>query len=630
VSRGYTCSKWRGLPAWHHAPGRLDRPRVRGRDVTWEELLTDLGARLTSIIDDRGPDSVALYLATGLAYDAAGQIAASQWLPSIGSRSFLTAVTVDNAPVLVAAELVTGNAMMGPRWDPTTPGLLLLVGTNPIVSHGYGTTMPDPVNYLRDHRRVGGRMWVIDPRRTESAALADVHLATRPGTDVLVLAALARELLANGADDDELRDYCAPDDVVALRRALDPFTITRAAAAAGVDPETLQALVDDLRAHRNRLTIACGTGALMGTDGILVEWLRWVLLIASGSLDRPGGMRFSRGGLSHLRPPRPPRPPAPGPASRPELPRVANQIPAVALVDEIEAGNVRVLVVTGGNPIGALPEPDRVRAALRQLDALVVVDVIENELSELATHVLPVTGELERTDVSMFSHNSVRSAIQSTGPVVAPVAERRPVWWALGQVAARAGIDLLGGADPDALTDELYLRRILERSPLDADAVFAAGSRGMDLPVEYGWVHESMLPDGRWRLAPAELLDRLAAHREPPPGLLLSPGRDMAWSNSVRYGPDEHEARLRLHPDDAAAVGVADGDRVSVASEHGVLEVPVVVDRRMRVGAVSLVHGHRGRSPGSLVSTCDDVDPITTMPRTSGVPVRLEAKTRSR
>ena len=114
---------------------------------------------------------------------------------------------------------------------------------------------------------------------------------------------------------------------------------------------------------------------------------------------------------------------------------------------------------------------------MRRLDALVVVDVVENELSELATHVLPATGELERTDVSMFSHNSVHAAIQSTGPVVAPVAERRPVWWALGQVAARAGVDLLRGADPDALTDELYLRGILDHSPLDADAVFAAGSR---------------------------------------------------------------------------------------------------------------------------------------------------------
>jgi anaerobic selenocysteine-containing dehydrogenase len=628
VSRGYTCSKGRGIAAWHHSPERLDRPRVRGREVAWSEAFDDLAAVLRDAIDGPGPDAIAVYLATGMAYDSAGQIATGTFLGALGSSSFYSAVTVDNAPVLVAAELVTGNAMMSPRWDPASAGLFLLVGTNPVVSHGYGTAMPDPVNYLRDFRRDGGHVWVLDPRRTESAMAADQHLAARPGSDVVVLAALARALLERGADADELRDYCTADDVDALRLALAPFTVARAATASGIDAADLDALVDDLRAHRGRVAVSCGTGVLMGPDGILVEWLKWVLLIITGSLDRRGGMRFSRGTLNPMRPPRAPRPPRPGPASRPELPRVANQIPAVALADEIEAGNVRALIVTGGNPIGAFPEPDRVRAALRALDALVVVDVVENELTELATHVLPVTGQLERADIHMHAHISVRSTMQSTAPVVAPVAERRPTWWVLGQIADRLGLDLFGGADPDTLTDEEYLRGIVEHSPLDADTVFSAGARGFELPVEYGWVHESMLPDGRWRLAPEVLLERLEAHRETElgPGLLLSPGRDMAWSNSVRYGPDEPTARLRLHPDDAADAGVADGDAATVVSEHGAVEVTVVVDERIRAGVVTLVHGRRGRSPGQLTSLRADVDPLTTMPRASAIPVRIEAK----
>jgi anaerobic selenocysteine-containing dehydrogenase len=625
VSRGYVCSKGRGLAAWHHGDARLDRPRLHGRDVGWEEMLDDLGSRLRDTVAGPGADAIALYLATGLAYDSAGAIAAGTFLHALGSSSFYTAVTVDNAPVLVAAELVTGNAMMNPLWDPTTAGMLLLVGTNPVVSHGYGTTVPDPVNYLRDHRRQGGRIWVLDPRRTESAALADEHLATRPGADVAILAAVARALLADGADAAELRDYCAPDDVDTLRAVLEPFTVARAADAAGLDAGSVESLIDDVRRHAGRLTIACGTGALMGTDGILVEWLRWVLLILSGSVDRPGGMRIPRGALSHLRPPRPPRPAAPGPASRPDLPRVANQIPAVALVDEIEAGNVHVLFVTGGNPITALPEPDRTRAALRRLDALVVVDVMESEVTELATHVLPATGELERTDLSMYSHLSVHSAIQSTGPVVAPVADRRPVWWMLAHLAARAGHDVLGGADPGSLTDESYLRSIVDRSPLDTDAVFAAGPRGLDLPVEYGWVHETMLPDGVWRIAPPILVDRLRAHREPAPGLLLAPRREMAWSNSVRYGVTTENTVLRLHPADAGAAGLASGDAATVTSEHGALDVTVMIDDKVRVGVVSLVHGRRDASPGSLLSTSADVDPLTTMPHASGVPVRIEA-----
>ena len=627
VSRGYTCSKGRGLAAWHHAEARLDQPRLRGREVGWDEMLDDLGAVLRDTIAGPGADAIALYLATGLAYDSAGAIAAGSFLPALGSSSFYTAVTVDNAPVLVAAELVTGNAMMNPLWEPTSAGMLLLVGTNPVVSHGYGTTVPDPVNYLRDFRRDGGRIWVLDPRRTESAALADEHVATRPGSDVVVLAAVARALLAEGADATELRDYCSPDDVAALRAVLEPFPVSRAAAAAGVDAATLELLIDDVRRHAGGLTVSCGTGALMGTDGILVEWLKWVLLILSGSLDHPGGMRFPRGALSQLRPPRAPRPAAPGPASRPDLPRV-NQLPAVALVDEIEAGNVRVLFVTGGNPISALPEPDRTRAALHRLDALVVVDVMESDVTELATHVLPATGELERADLSMYSHLSVRSAIQSTGPVVAPVAARRPVWWMLAQLAARADHDVLGGVDPDSLTDESYLRSIVDRSPLDTDAVFAAGPRGMELPVEYGWVHESMLPDGKWRIAPPVLLERLRAHREPDPGLLLAPRREMAWSNSIRYGATTEETVLRLHPDDAATAGLASGDIATVTSEHGALDVTVAIDDKVRAGVVSLVHGRRAASPGALLSTRADVDPLTTMPHASGVLVRVEATPR--
>src|SRR3954447_22465310 len=204
VSRGYTCSKGRGLAAWHHGGARLDRPRVRGREVSWDDALDDLGAALRDTIDGSGADAVALYLATGMAYDSAGQIATGTFFGALGSSSFYSAVTVDNAPVLVAAELVSGNASMSPRWDPTAAGVLLLVGTNPVVSHGYGTALPDPVNYLRDFRRGGGHVWVVDPRRTESAMAADHHLGTRPGSDVVILAALVRALLDRGADADEL------------------------------------------------------------------------------------------------------------------------------------------------------------------------------------------------------------------------------------------------------------------------------------------------------------------------------------------------------------------------------------------------------------------------------------------
>ncbi|MCU1396112.1 MAG: putative dehydrogenase [Ilumatobacteraceae bacterium] len=630
VSRGYVCSKGRGMAEWHHRADRLDRPRMRGAATSWSELLDDLAGGLRSIIDGPGASAIGLYLATGLAYDSGGQVAAGMWMRTIGSGSFYTAATVDNAPILVAAELVTGNPMLNPVWNPEDPGLLVLVGTNPVVSHGYGTTLPDPVRRYRDYRRAGGRIWVLDPRRTESAALADEHVPVRPGSDVAVLAAIANELLRDGADPTEL---CRPDDLAALRVVLAPFTLARAATVADVAVESLERLLADIRERPGRLAVFCGTGTTMAADGVLVEWLRWVLLVLTGSLDRAGGMRFNRGVVNRPQPPHPgaSAPAALRPASRPELPRIAGQIPSVALADEIEAGNLRALVVTGGNPLSAFPEPDRLRAALLTLDVLAVIDVADTELTEIATHVLPATGQLERADLSLAEHVSIRSGMQFTPAVLEPVADRRPVWWMLAGISTRLGTPLMGITDPDALTDETFLGGLLGHTELGAAAVLAAGPRGIDAPIEFGWVRETMLPDGCWRIAPPSMLERLAAHRTPEApmagSLRMVPRREMAWSNSIRFAGHDGRPDVRLHPADATAAGLVDGEPAVMTSDHGSIDATVRIDDTVRLGVASLTHGHRGATPGRLTSSHTDVDPLTSMPLASGVPVTVSPGT---
>jgi anaerobic selenocysteine-containing dehydrogenase len=496
-----------------------------------------------------------------------------------------------------------------------------------VVSHGYGTTLPDPVRRLREHRAAGGRTWVLDPRRTETAAQADHHLAVRPGSDVEVLAWLAASVLDDGADTEELDRWCDAIDVRDLRAALAPFTLERAASAAGVDHAELQDLLADIRRSGGRLAAFCGTGTTMARDGVLVDWLRWVLLIATGSLDRPGGMRFNRGAVNRLRPWRGEPPTAPGPASRPDLGRVAGQVPAVALADEIEAGNLEVLVVTGGSPLSAFPEPDRLRAALGRLRALAVVDVAEGELTGLATHILPATGQLERADLSLAEHVALRSGIQFTSAVVPAGGRRRPTWWILASLGRRVGVDLLAGADPDQLDDEAFLAGLLGAGPLDAAEVVAHGPHGTDVAVEHGWVHAEMLPEGRWRIAPPVLLDRLAARSEPPPdtvgGLVLVPRREGAWSNSVRYAGRDDGPELRLHPDDAAARGLVSGAGVRVTSAHGATSARLAVDPGLRPGTASMTHGRPGANTGRLTSATRDVDPLTGMPLASGVAVEV-------
>lgn len=628
ASRGYTCAKGRGLADWHHRPDRLDQPRVRGVAVEWDEALDDLAAVVAKTGAAQGADSVALYLATGLGYDAAGQTAATQWLRSVGSRAFYTATTVDNAPVLVAAKLVTGTSALNPVWDPSSPGLLVVIGSNPVISHGYGTTLPDPVQYLRTYRRDGGLVWVLDPRASETAANADEHIAVRPGSDIPVLAAVASALLAAGADRGEVADSCDPRDLDALARALAPFTIERAAEAAGVEREQIVRLVEVIRAHPGRLAVFCGTGVTMSRDGVVAEWLRWVLLILTGSLDREGGMRFHDGIFGRTRAGRVDSASrTSGPASRSELTRVAGQVPAVALADEIDAGNVRVLVVAGGNPLTAFPDPGRLRAALQRLEALVVIDVVESELTALATHVLPATGQLERADVTLLSQASVRSAVQSTTAVVSPSGQRKPAWWIFAQLAERVGSGFVGDPGPDALDDRGYLEQVLASSPLGAAAILDAGPRGLPVPVEVGWVR-GLLPDGKWRIAPSVLLQRLLTYEAPSADLVLVPRRDGVWNNSIRYARTGEERIVRLHPADAGPAGLRDGDEAEVSSRHGELTAVVALDASLRRGVVSIGHGRWDHSPGQLTSPIDDVDLLTAMPQTSGVPVHVRSTRR--
>src|SRR5690606_38801674 len=187
LSRGYTCPKGRALGAWHHHSLRLDAPLLgRGdarRPTDWGSCLDDLAARIRAVQDAHGPDAVGMYLATASSFDAAGGRLAFRLFQALGSRSRYTAVTIDTPCRPLVSDLMSGQAGLMPCLDLDTAGLTILVGTNPVVSHGHTTSMPDPVVRLRELASAPRELWVIDPRRTETARIATRHLAPRPGTD---------------------------------------------------------------------------------------------------------------------------------------------------------------------------------------------------------------------------------------------------------------------------------------------------------------------------------------------------------------------------------------------------------------------------------------------------------------
>jgi len=633
-TRGYICPKGHSLGYFHHRPDRLDHPRVDGKRADWDTALDSVADRLRALIAKYGPESVGVYQGTGAVSDTVGLPLVEQFIRRIGSSQFYTAATVDVAPALRAADLVCGSWFLYPVWIPEDQEnrLAIYLGSNPAVSNGYLTMLPDPQRRIRAFRARGGKLWVVDPKRTQTAALADRHLAIRPGSDAVLLAWLIRELLAPGAGGADHHDYARTtneEDRARLLKAVQPFTLAVASAATELDMSALNELLADIRAA-GRLALVAGTGITFGEHALLTEWLRWVLLIVTGSLDRTGGMWFNPGWIYPLESQTQwVHSPAegllgPGRPSRPELPSVFGQSPAIAIVDEIEAGNMKALLVVGSNPLTAFPDPKRTEAALKSLDTLVTIDVVETPITAMAAYVFPSVGQLERADVVAEVSTSFAPA------VVPPVAERRPMWWILREVGRRLDVDVLEGLAADASTDEQVIRHMTAHGRDGSDALIAAGSVGLTPPPLYGWVREKALPNGRWRLTPPNMLERLASLADETqtrrPSLVLVASRQLSRTNSTRYvsaSVSRDLPQLNIHPDDAADLGLTDGDRTQITSDFGEVCAEVRKDSHLRRGVVCMTHGWHEANVAHLTSATQGVDPLTTQPQMTALRVSL-------
>jgi anaerobic selenocysteine-containing dehydrogenase len=632
LSEGYTCQKGRALPAFHHDPRRLDRPTIGGRDVSWETMLGDLAGRVQGTLDAAGPNGVAMYLASGSAFDSAGRRTAERFLRVLGSQQKYTATTIDTPSKPLVAELVGGWSGLTPVWDNERSTLLVLIGTNPVVSHGHSNAMPSPLRRLRSHRARGGELWVVDPRRTETARVADRHLAPRPGSDWLVLAHLVRALLpeTGTGDDEELRARATGVDE--LRVALEPLSPDVTSAGTGIALEDLDALVEAVRRH-GRVSALTGTGVSMNAAANVAEWLLWALHVVTDSYDQPGGMWFNPGYLLQLDTrtlATSDGTPGAGPPSRPELPRRFDEWPCAALLSEIEAGNVRTLFVVGGNPATAFPDAARTRAALASLETLAVADVLATETTELATHLLPALGALERADLPLLLDGyQLAVATQFTPAIVAPVAERWPIWRMFGALGERLGLDVLGrGQTWDTATDESLLRPLAGRSRGGADAVFGARRGVVHSGAVFGWVHR-LLPGGRWRLAPQALLAQLTQLAETAPtpsaGLQLIAHRQLGTMNSQLRALTD--TAVMVASTRAAELG-GDGTEVEVRVAGRVVTGAVRGDERIPHGVVAIPHGWSAPNVSDLTSADDDIDPLTGMVRQSGLPAEIRASFR--
>ena len=624
LSHGYTCAKGRALPRIHHHPDRIERPlmRVDGRlqPTTWERCLDDLGTRLRRIIDEDGPGAIGVYFGSGLGMDAAGYRMMEALYTAIGTPAKFSPLTIDGTAKTLVSHLVGGFPGFTTHIDYERAKLVLYIGVNPVVSHGHNIALPDPVSSIRAVRE-HAEVWVVDPRLTETARLATRHLAPRPGADYAVLAYLARELLRAGADRDVLAHRTTGADVLA--RAVEPFTVEHAAEVAGLPETDLQALLRAVR-EAGPVAIHTGTGVTMtATHGNVTAWLVWVVMILTGAMNRPGGVWFHPGFNVQLDAfEAPVLPPdaifGPGPRSRPDTQAFLGEWPCAVLADEIDAGNIRAVLNLGGSILTSFPDVTRLEPALRSLDVLVATEIIANPETAISTHVLPTKDQLERADLTLWDFLVPRVSVQHTPAVVEPVGDRRSAWWVLAEIGRRLGHDL---AEPSA-TDEEMLARTMHRAR--CSFAEAAVAEFVEFPIEFPapWVERYLDRSGGWRLAPPLLVEQLASLEPIAAPLVLVPRRQPRKLNGAMDFLGE-PTEVILHPADADAAGVVDGQPVMVRTPRGRLVGTAKVDPAIRQGVVSIPHGHHGVNVNVLTDK-DVIDPVTGMVRYSGVPVTVE------
>jgi anaerobic selenocysteine-containing dehydrogenase len=675
LSRGYVCSKAVALRDLHDDPDRLRQPlRRRGSDwepIAWPEALDLAAEGILRAQEIHGAGSVATYQGEPVVHNLGALLFSDELVDAVYARTRFSANTLDQIPRQLACHWMYGSGFFVSVPDVDRTDHMLIVGANPIDSNGGLMTAPGIRRRLRAIRERGGRVVVIDPRRTATAECADEHHFIRPGSDGLLLAALVWTIFDEGRV--RLR-HIEPiaDGVDALRRAVARFTPEDVAGATGIEASAIRAIA---RAFSDAPSAVCY--GRMGTStvrfGTLTSWLIEVLNAITGNLDRPGGAMF-------------PRPAVDVSALRPGtqrgrwhsrtrgVPEFMGELPAASLTDEIETpgqGQIHALVTLAGNPVLSSPAGHRLSDALAKLDFMVSIDFYLNETTRHASVILPPVDPLERSHYDLaFQLFTVRNVARWSPAVFEPPPESRTDAEILLELARRLQATRGFGGRMRALAHRAILGLGTERvARWLLGATLRTGPYGRVLPwrrnglslgrlrrsphgVDLGPLDRALperLPSRSRRidLAPEDLIADLSRLRrsldEPPPKLQLIGRREPRSVNSWCHNlPTLMRGRrgcfLLVHPSDADAAGIEDGGRARLSSRAGSIEVTVQTTDAVMPGVVCLPHGHGHGQPGTRlklaaehagVSMNDltdpaEIDPLSGNAVLSAVPVSIE------
>lgn len=667
-SAGYICPKGVAIKQLHEDPDRLRQPLLKrdGRfvEVGWDEAFAEIERRLPPILAAHGRDAAAMTIGNPAAHKISLLLYGARLAKALGTRNIFTASTLDQMPKQLSCGLMYGSWLSIPVPDIERTDLLIVLGANPVASNGSLWTVPDFRGKAKALQARGGRIVVIDPRRTETADLADRHLFIRPGGDVFLLLGMAQVLFAeNRVRLDRLAGHVA--GLAELQAAVAPYPPEAVAARCGIEAAAIRELAREFAAAP-RAAFHSRIGSCTQDYGTLACWLVDAIAILAGHFDTEGGLMFSKSAAfaaNTLGKPGVGRGVVTG-RHRSRVsgaPEVYGELPMGCLAEEIETpgtGQVRALITVGSNPVLSAPNGARLAAALEGLDFMVSLDIYLNETTRHADVILPGRSPLEdgHYDVA-FPQFSFRNHARYSPPVFAAPAGQPAEWEILLRLAAIAA-GRGAGVDVQALDDELFAADVRRQAGPLADAVLGAlaGRRGPERLIDYalrggpygdgfGARPEGLslakveaapcgidlgplapripellrTPSGRIELAPPMLLadlGRVAADLaqpgpDPASGMVIVGRRQVRSNNTWMHnlpllakGP--FGCTALLHPGDAARLGLASGGRARLSANARSIEVRIEVSDEMMPGVVSLPHGWGHDLPGTRLRVAQE------------------------
>ncbi len=685
ISKGYACVKGLSLGQFHHTPDRLTHPlkRVNGelKKISWDQAIQEIGGKIAQLKRDNGPDSIALYLGNPISMSFLPPMLTTGFLLGIGSRNLFQTGSQDCNNKFVVTQRMYGMPFSQAFPDIDHTKLLIIVGGNPAVSKMSFIQLPHPTQRLKAIEERGGRVVVIDPRRTESAKKLGEHHFIRPATDVFFMLGFLNELIRQGGiDGDRISKHMKHYEN--LKRFSAPWTAERVAEVTGITAEDLKELVASY-IHADGAAIYSSTGVNQGGNGVLAFWIQECINAISGNLDRRGGTIVGLG-IADL--------PALGAKKKMamgtersrvgDLPAAVDSFPAAIMADEILTpgpNQVRALVVAAGNPLLTVPNGTHLAEALEDLELLVCTDIQRSETTEYAHYILPATTFLQRPDIPFLFHSMMgmqpTAFTQYTDRVLEPDDEQRDELWIFTQLVRASGGSMFGSRIFQSI---LNLGYYLGSLPLLKNWLTPAQERILGLVTLFTgqgtlrklrkFPHGKLIApqnpgnflgqrvlteDGKVDLAPSEFLelaDRLDGLFEQELAqadrLKLISKRERythnSWTHNIErmVKGDRNTNYVYMHPSDAEKRSLANGDLAHVETKTAVITLPVRITEDMMRGTVAVPHGwgHKNaeglsvakKNAGANVNLLaadgpESVEPISGMAHLTGFIVEVRA-----